>query len=326
MTLRSTVLEIRQRKRKELAELDDMKVKLNSLMNEVNPSVEIVKEIDKLGSTIYQLEEQTEQKLMLMAGIKWREEGERSSKFFLNQTKVRSQQSASPVFINEHDEVLTDREDILSHGKDFYSKLYSASKNSAHDDQAFYNNCPKLNDRDASVLDNPLTISELEETLKGCRDSCPGLDGIPYSYYKMYSDLLLPITLDSWNYGLVTGTLAPSHTRSCITIIPKAGKDSRFIKNWRPITVSACDIKIITKTLALRMAKAMNEIISTNQMAYVPGRDINFNNRILSYIIDNSDFFSLYSILSFDAEKAFDSVDHEYIRNALREESNKAVL
>jgi len=128
---------------------------------------------------------------------------------------------------------------------------------------------------------------------------------------------LLPLVLDSWNYGLITGSLAPSHSRSCITIIPKVGKDNRLIKNWRPITVSACDIKIITKCLALRVAKYLDSILSGSQAAYVPGRDINFNNRLLSFILNDDENNSLFSILSFDAEKAFDSLDHEYIRNTL---------
>ena len=54
-------------------------------------------------------------------------------------------------------------------------------------------------------------------------------------------------------------------------------------------------------------------------MAYVPGRDINFNNRLnrtaLSYCKNkNLD----YIVASLDAQKAYDSLYHSYIINTLR--------
>ena len=64
------------------------------------------------------------------------------------------------------------------------------------------------------------------------------------------------------------------------------------------------------------MAVLLPSLISECQMAYVPGRDINFNNRILSFI-------SKYEtqddniLISFDAEKAYDSVSHDYLRKIL---------
>lgn len=81
--------------------------------------------------------------------------------------------------------------------------------------------------------------------------------------------------------------------------------------------MSACDIKIITKTIANRIANVLPTLISPSQMAYVPGRDINFNNRILNFISEHC-ITNLHSILSFDAEKAYDSLEHPYIRSTLQ--------
>ena len=38
-----------------------------------------------------------------------------------------------------------------------------------------------------------------------------------------------------------------------ISLLPKIGKDTSELKNWRPITLSNCDFKLITKTLANRL-------------------------------------------------------------------------
>ena len=52
-----------------------------------------------------------------------------------------------------------------------------------------------------------------------------------------------------------------SHRESIIIQIPKEGKNAGDIKNWRPITLSNCDAKIIVKALAVRMSGVLKEII-----------------------------------------------------------------
>ena len=120
--------------------------------------------------------------------------------------------------------------------------------------------------------------------------------------------------LDSWNYAIQTGQLAPSHLQSCISLLPKKEKDLRLIQNWKPISLSSCDLKIITKSYAKRLSLILPTILSESQAAYVPGRDINFNNRLLRTAQafaqrQNKD----YCVVSLDARKAFDSVSHSYL-------------
>jgi len=66
----------------------------------------------------------------------------------------------------------------------------------------------------------------------------------------------------------------PSHYESAITLLPKEGKDISDIKNWRPITLSNCDLKIITKALSIKFYKVLDSIIDVSQTAYVPGRSV----------------------------------------------------
>ena len=63
----------------------------------------------------------------------------------------------------------------------------------------------------------------------------------------MLSNALCPSILDAWNYSCSTGVQPLSHKESIIVILPKEGKDIKDIKNWRPIILSNCDAKIITK-------------------------------------------------------------------------------
>ena len=152
-------------------------------------------------------------------------------------------------------------------------------------------------------------------TLKSCADSAPGPDGIPYSVIKLTWNYFGKILIDSWDYAQNTGELTHSHQSSYLRLIPKEGKPNNILKNWRPITLSNCDYKIITKTLAKKLTNAVASIIGPTQTAYIPGRQITDNLHTLLHATEKSTREDLDSMLvSLDAEKAFDSVKHKYIR------------
>ena len=127
------------------------------------------------------------------------------------------------------------------------------------------------------------------------------------------------ILVDAWNFSLETGNLPPSHKLSFLKLIPKIGKDLKKLTNWRPITLSNCDHKIISKTYAQRLSMAMSGCIKENQTAYIKGRIINDNIRAIlaSIEVANSEINIDGLIVSLDAKKAFDSVSHRYIEKCL---------
>jgi hypothetical protein len=113
--------------------------------------------------------------------------------------------------------------------------------------------------------------------------------------------------------------LPPSHKVSYLKLIPKVGKDLSRLTNWRPISLSNCDHKLITKTLAKKLCDVVADKISQNQTAYIKGRLINDNLRamIATLNIANLEETARGLLVALDAKKAFDSVSHEYIRKCL---------
>ena len=49
--------------------------------------------------------------------------------------------------------------------------------------------------------------------------------------------------------------------RGIIQLIPKQNKDFLFVKNWQPITFLNADYKLITKSLATRLASLLPAFI-----------------------------------------------------------------
>ena len=70
-------------------------------------------------------------------------------------------------------------------------------------------------------------------------------------------EIIGPIFLKSWNFSCETGILPESHRESVIVLLPKEGKDVSDIKNWRPITLSNCDSKIITRAFSIIMSQVL---------------------------------------------------------------------
>ena len=319
MTLCSKTLELRAMN-KRVSSTSAIKDRINDCMRSPSPSDESIRLAEQLKVELLQAEEAEAEVLRLKAGIKWREQGERSTKYFLSRLKSRELARNMHSLLDSNGVRIEALQALLEHVKSFYSSLYrKVMTNPANDAGDFFSHCPTLDLVQQQQLSSPITIAELKESLKSCKDSAPGLDGIPYSFYATFGDILLPSLLHSWNYSLSKGHLSQSQSQACITLLPKQNKNLNLIQNWRPISLSPCDLKIITKAYAKRLSLILPNILSESQAAYVEGRDISFNNRLLRIAQKYSQEHNKdYCVISLDAKKAFDSVSHSYLVQVMK--------
>jgi len=251
-------------------------------------------------------------KLAEKAKTKWFYEGEKSNRYFLNLLQKRR----SNV---EIEKLVTDRGEVTREGEineevlNFYKGLYESGTRSVPDD-TFFSNIEKARHEDVNKVMQPIQKEELYATLLTCADSAPGPDGIPYSYYKHFWNFFGDVLTQVSNQCVAGGGLPVSHKTSLLRLLPKVGKDLTNLTNWRPITLSNCDHKLITKCLARRLTNAVKKCLHPSQTAYLPGQQIQDNLRVVN-IINKEAQDSL--IVSLDARKAFDSVSHDYIRKIL---------
>ena len=109
-----------------------------------------------------------------------------------------------------------------------------------------------------------------------------------------------------------------SHNEGIVTLIPKAGASHDSPKGWRPISLLNVDFKIISSVVANRLKTVIGKLVSPAQTAYIPGRFIGENSRIVYDIIEllNSTSGSGV-IMAVDFEAAFDTVSWEFLLNVL---------
>jgi hypothetical protein len=230
--------EIRKSLNKEVEELEEEtnqldELKINILEKEKdNPPLPPLKEkVNKIDIAIHSLKGKLQlyrtrisETLTFKSKTKWFEYGEKPNKFFLNLTKCRQNQRLI-TSLNSNTRTLTEQDDIKNEIVNFYKDLYKIKPRTNIIVDNFYDNCPKLTDKQAESLDKELTLDELRKALKTCKDSSPGPDGIPYTVYNKLWNIAGPIILNSWNYSTQNKVLPPSHCESVITLLPKDGKD-----------------------------------------------------------------------------------------------------
>ncbi len=255
-------------------------------------------------------------KLAEKAKTKWFYEGEKSNKYFLNLLNKRRSVNKIEKLSMESGEV-TDENEINSIINKYYKSLYERGEPvNRQTDRTFYDHIVKVQNVDSMKVTAPLTKEELYSVLITCKDSAPGPDGIPYSYYRHFWNIFGDILTQSWSDALEKGCLPDSHQVSILKLLPKVGKDPTKLTNWRPITLSNCDHKLITKCLARRLTTALKPCLHPNQTAYLPGKQIQDNLRVLNIVNERS---PETLVVSLDAKKAFDSVSHSFIRDTLTE-------
>jgi hypothetical protein len=115
------------------------------------------------------------------------------------------------------------------------------------------------------------------------------------------------------------GTLPNAIYEATITLIPKPQKDPTMIDNFRPISLMNIDAKIFNKILASRIQEHMKMIIHHDQIGFIPGMQGWFNIRkfINKTHYKNKLKDKNYMIISLEAEKAFDKIQHPLIIKVL---------
>ena len=151
---------------------------------------------------------------------------------------------------------------------DFYQNLYREKVNFSerHDIfKIFRDNIdtPQLTPEQQTSCEGQVSSEEAGFALSVMKnDSAPGINGLTTPFYKFFWKDIKYLVTEAFNEAFDIGNLSISQRRAILTLIHK-GKDlSRDqLGNWRPISLTNTDYKILAKSLALRLQKVITSFL-----------------------------------------------------------------
>ena len=210
----------------------------------------------------------------LRARVRWLEEGETCSSYFFSRFRPSRSQSTLSQLRDSARQPFSSAAARRQYLSEYYTHVYAPPSFDSPACTSFLSSLdlPRLSPTHLSLLLAPFTAEELASTIRALPlRRAPGPDGLPYEWYQTFADTLIPILLPLFNAVLLGACPPPSWSQTLISLIPKPDRDLSSLSNWRPITLSNCDVKLYSRMLTSRLALVLPDLVAPNQASFVKG-------------------------------------------------------
>jgi hypothetical protein len=218
---------------------------------------------------------------------------------------------------NEKGGITTESEEIQKNHQILQQSLYLTKLEDLAEMDSFLDRyqVPWLNQNQINILNSPQSHKEIEIVINSLpTKNNPGPDGFSAEVYQTFKEGVFPLLLKLLHKIETEGTLPNSLYDATITLIPKPHKDPTKKENCRPISLMSIHVKIINKILTNQIQEHIKMYIHHDQVGFIPGMQRWFNIQksinIIPYIDKLKHTQKNHMIISLDAEKAFDKVQH----------------
>jgi hypothetical protein len=248
--------------------------------------------------------------------VQWLKEGDANTKFFHGIMKSRKRRNSIGSFVVDGrlvEEVSEVRQLVFNH----FSNHYRRTRNNHVDisDLCF----KSLSVEEGAELTKPFLLEEIKKAIWDCDSfKSPGPDGVNLGFFKDFWEVLKIDLLNFFSEFHRQGILSKGLNSTFIALIPKVDNPQR-VADFRPIALVNSVYKLLSKVLTNRLRSVIASVVSQNQSAFIQGRQILDGILVANEVVDDAKR-NRKEILMFkvDFEKAYDSVDWEYLDEVMK--------
>ncbi|XP_022024397.1 uncharacterized protein LOC110924709 [Helianthus annuus] len=249
--------------------------------------------------------------------VEWLAAGDMNSAFFHSSLKDRIHHSRISVIQDSTGKIYEDdsvHEAFVKHYENFLGGMHSSSLMPSPD--LFTRS---LASDVASHMIRQVTPEEVKKAMFSIgSDKAPGPDGFTAGFFKgawpIVGSEVTKAVIDFFN----TGKLLRELNHTLIALIPKSSSPLS-VTDYRPIACCNVVYKCISKIVADRIKVALDDIVSINQSAFVPGRKISDNILLTQELMHNyhRNVGPPKCAFKVDIQKAYDTVDWKFLEHSL---------
>lgn len=225
-------------------------------------------------------------------------------------TKELEEQKGWIPYLKQNEKLIKKRPEIIKVATEYYRKLYSKK---GRIDKTIVEALEGEEETIPKILQ-----SETERAIISQRnDKAPGEDSITNELLKGAIPALAPALTELFNIVLETEEIPKQWTESVITLLYKKG-DNKDINNYRPISLMTNIYKVFSKILLSRISRKLDENQSKDQAGFRRNFCTLDHIHVVKQVIEKfNEFNDIYYLCFIDYSKAFDSLNHESIWEAL---------
>lgn len=248
--------------------------------------------------------------------LTWLKDGDRNTEFFQARSKVRAHRNRIVVLQNEQGEVVTEQRALEALAVEFYSNLFTAQDELEPEHIVQHVPARVTSDMNEGLC-RPFREDEVRRALFMMGpNKAPGPDGFTAGFYQHHWEIVGPCVTRAVLNFLNGGELPSNVNSTTIVLIPKC-KNPQNLKQFRPISLCNVIYKICSKVIANRLREVLDDVISVEQSAFVPGRLITDNVLVAyecTHYLKRKKGKSGACAIKLDMAKAYDRVEWEYLR------------